>query len=110
MPDTADQHPEMVSLTLDTKYTATRGRVYITGSQALTRLPMMQRQMDVARGLHTAGYISGYRGSPLGTYDLALWQAKAMLEEQHIRFEPGVNEDLAATAVWSSPATATVVP
>ena len=87
---------------LDDKYTRDEGRVYITGVQALVRLPLMQRKRDAAAGLRTAGFISGYRGSPLGTYDLALWQAKAMLEEQHIRFEPGVNEDLAATAVWGS--------
>ncbi|MBT3885267.1 MAG: hypothetical protein HOF70_10815, partial [Rhodospirillaceae bacterium] len=72
MPDTVDPTPELEPLTLDTKYTATSGRVYITGSQALARLPMMQRQMDMARGLNTAGYISGYRGSPLGGYDTAL--------------------------------------
>jgi indolepyruvate ferredoxin oxidoreductase len=70
--------------------------------QALVRLPLMQRRRDLAAGLSTAGFISGYRGSPLGTYDLALWQAKDMLESHHVRFSPGVNEDLAATAVWGS--------
>jgi len=88
--------------TLDDKYTRQEGRVYISGIQALVRLPLMQRHRDVANGLRTAGFISGYRGSPLGGYDLALWQTKALLEENHIRFEPGVNEDLAATAVWGS--------
>jgi indolepyruvate ferredoxin oxidoreductase len=88
--------------TLDDKYTRERGSVYITGVQALVRLPLMQRQRDLAAGLDTAGFISGYRGSPLGTYDLALWQAKDMLERHHVRFEPGVNEDLAATAVWGT--------
>ena len=88
--------------TLDDKYTRLEGRIYISGIQALVRLPLMQQQRDAANGLRTAGFISGYRGSPLGGYDLALWQAKALLEEQHIRFEPGVNEDLAATAVWGS--------
>ena len=88
--------------TLDDKYTRERGRVYITGVQALVRLPLMQRQRDLAAGLNTAGFISGYRGSPLGTYDLALWQAKGLLERHHVHFEPGVNEDLAATAVWGS--------
>src|SRR5262249_42739734 len=63
---------------------------------------MLQRQRDLAAGLDTRGFISGYRGSPLGTYDMALWQARALLEEHGIRFEPGVNEDLAATAVWGS--------
>ena len=87
---------------LDDKFTRERGRVYITGVQALVRLPLMQRQRDLAAGLNTAGFISGYRGSPLGTYDLALWQAKAHLERHHVHFEPGVNEDLAATAVWGT--------
>jgi indolepyruvate ferredoxin oxidoreductase len=62
----------------------------------------MQRRRDLAEGLSTAGFISGYRGSPLGTYDLALWQAREVLESHHVRFSPGVNEDLAATAVWGS--------
>ena len=87
---------------LEHRYTLDAGRVYLTGVQALVRLPLLQRQRDAAAGLRTAGFISGYRGSPLGTYDLALWQAKALLEAEHVRFEPGVNEDLAATAVWGS--------
>ncbi len=87
---------------LDDRYARTSGRIYITGVQALVRLPMMQRQRDLAAGLNTAGFISGYRGSPLGTYDLALWQAKEWLERHQVHFEPGVNEDLAATAVWGS--------
>ena len=102
MPDTVDQPGEIESLTLDTKYTATRGRVYITGSQALARLPMMQRQRDVKAGLNTAGYVSGYRGSPLGGVDMALWGASEFLAQENIKFEPGLNEDLAATAVWGS--------
>lgn len=87
---------------LDDRYRRERGRVFLTGNQALVRLPLMQRQRDQAAGLNTAGFISGYRGSPLGSYDMALWQAKALLEEHQIHFEPGVNEDLAATAVWGS--------
>ncbi len=87
---------------LDDKYTRTSGRVYITGVQALVRLPLDQRRRDVAAGLDTAGFVSGYRGSPLGTYDLALWQAERLLDEHRVRFVPGVNEDLAATAVWGS--------
>ena len=63
---------------------------------------MMQRQRDVQEGLNTAGFISGYRGSPLGGYDQALWRAKRFIENNHIHFEPGVNEDLAATAVWGT--------
>jgi indolepyruvate ferredoxin oxidoreductase len=87
---------------LDDRYTVEAGRVYLTGVQALVRLPMLQRARDLAAGLDTAGFISGYRGSPLGTYDMALWQARAHLERHHVRFEPGINEDLAATAVWGS--------
>jgi indolepyruvate ferredoxin oxidoreductase len=88
--------------TLDDKYSLESGRIFITGVQALVRLPLMQRQRDAAAGLNTAGFISGYRGSPLGTLDMALWQAKARLDAHQIHFEPGVNEDLAATAVWGS--------
>ncbi len=87
---------------LSDRYTLESGRVYLNGVQALVRLPMLQRQRDLAAGLNTAGFISGYRGSPLGTYDMALWQAKSFLEQHQIRFEPGINEDLAATAVWGS--------
>ena len=87
---------------LEDRYHLEEGRVYLTGVQALVRLPLLQRQRDAAAGLDTAGFISGYRGSPLGTYDMALWQALPFLEEHRIHFEPGVNEDLAATAVWGS--------
>src|SRR3546814_16750156 len=89
-------------LSLDDKYTAERGRVFLTGSQALVRLPLVQRRRDLAAGLNTAGFISGYRGSPLGGYDPQLWAAKKFLAEHHIRVQPGVNEDLAATAVWGT--------
>ncbi|MBC7623345.1 MAG: indolepyruvate ferredoxin oxidoreductase family protein [Aeromicrobium sp.] len=88
--------------TLDDKYLLDHGRVYLTGTQALVRLPMIQRQRDLAAGLNTAGFISGYRGSPLGAYDQALWKAEKFLKEKHIFFTPGVNEELAATAVWGS--------
>ncbi|MGH0030255.1 MAG: indolepyruvate ferredoxin oxidoreductase family protein [Myxococcota bacterium] len=84
------------------RYARESGRVYLTGVQALVRLPIMQRQRDLAAGLDTAGFVSGYRGSPLGTLDMALWQAREVLEAHQVRFEPGVNEDLAATAVWGS--------
>jgi indolepyruvate ferredoxin oxidoreductase len=87
---------------LDDRYRLKSGRVFLTGTQALVRLPLMQRQLDLSVGLNTAGFISGYRGSPLGSYDMALWQAKSFLEENHVRFQPGVNEDLAATAVWGA--------
>ena len=92
----------LAAVTLDDKYTLESGRVYLSGVQALVRLPMMQRQRDLAAGLNTAGYISGYRGSPLGGYDQNLWRARRFLERSHIRFQPGVNEDLAATAVWGT--------
>jgi indolepyruvate ferredoxin oxidoreductase len=74
----------------------------MTGIQALVRLPMMQRQRDLAAGLNTGGFISGYRGSPLGMYDHALWTAKRYLKDNNIHFQPGINEDLAATAVWGT--------
>jgi indolepyruvate ferredoxin oxidoreductase len=87
---------------LEDKYTLQSGRIYLSGIQALVRLPLMQRARDRAAGLNTAGFISGYRGSPLGGYDSALWGAKALLEANDVRFQPGLNEDLAATAVWGS--------
>jgi indolepyruvate ferredoxin oxidoreductase len=91
-----------VAVTLDDKYVLERGRVYMTGTQALVRLPMMQRQRDLAAGLNTAGYITGYRGSPLGGFDQALWQAKRFIAKSHIKFQPGTNEDLAATSLWGT--------
>jgi indolepyruvate ferredoxin oxidoreductase len=87
---------------LSDRYRRSAGRVYLSGVQALVRLPLMQRERDRAAGLDTRGFISGYRGSPLGTYDMALWQAREQLEAEGVRFEPGINEDLAATAVWGS--------
>jgi indolepyruvate ferredoxin oxidoreductase len=90
------------TITLDDKYVLESGRVYLTGTQALVRLPMMQRQRDLAAGLNTACYITGYRGSPLGGFDQALWQAKRFIKKNHIEFQPGLNEDLAATALWGT--------
>jgi indolepyruvate ferredoxin oxidoreductase len=87
---------------LDDKYALERGRAFMSGVQALVRLPMLQRQRDVAAGLNTAGFVSGYRGSPLGGYDQALWAAKKHLEQHHVVFQPGVNEELGATAVWGT--------
>ncbi|MBV1879761.1 MAG: indolepyruvate ferredoxin oxidoreductase family protein [Pseudomonadales bacterium] len=89
-------------VTLDDKYIQDQGTVFISGTQALTKLPLLQRALDVKAGLNTAGYISGYRGSPLGAYDLALWGARDHLLKHHIHFQPGVNEDLAATAIWGT--------
>ena len=90
------------SATLDDKYSLASGRAFMSGVQALVRLPMLQRQRDAAAGLNTAGFVSGYRGSPLGGYDQALWAAKKHLEANHIVFQPGVNEELGATAVWGT--------
>jgi indolepyruvate ferredoxin oxidoreductase len=94
--------PAPAPVTLDDKYARFDGRVYLTGIQALVRLPILQRRRDRAAGLNTAGFISGYRGSPLGGYDLALWNAKKHLDAQQIHFQPGTNEDMAATAVWGT--------
>ncbi len=89
-------------VTLDDKYSLDQGRAFMSGTQALVRLPMLQRVRDASCGLNTAGFISGYRGSPLGGYDQALWSAKQHLAAQNIVFQPGVNEELAATAVWGT--------
>lgn len=90
------------AVTLDDKYTQDTGRIYISGTQMLARLPMLQKERDARAGLNTAGYISGYRGSPLGGLDQALWKAKKHLADHDIVFQPGLNEDLAATAVWGT--------
>ncbi|MEA9786516.1 indolepyruvate ferredoxin oxidoreductase family protein [Xanthomonas campestris pv. raphani] len=88
--------------TLEHKYTRADGRIYLSGVQALVRLPLMQHLRDVAAGLDTAGFVSGYRGSPLGGLDLELWRARAHLEAAKVTFTPGLNEDLAATMVWGT--------
>ena len=90
------------TVTLDDKYSLDYGRAFMSGVQALVKLPMLQRQRDALVGKNTAGFISGYRGSPLGGYDQALWGARKHLEAQHIVFQPGVNEELAATAIWGT--------
>src|SRR4029079_10264619 len=77
-------------------------RVFLTGLQAIARLAMLQRARDLHAGLNTAGFISGYRGSPLGGLDQTLWRAKKHLESHHVKFQPGVNEDLAAAAIWGT--------
>ncbi|NBS66544.1 MAG: hypothetical protein EBT33_19765, partial [Betaproteobacteria bacterium] len=73
--------PMLRDVQLDDKYTADGGQVYLTGTQALVRLPLMQRRRDLAAGLNTGGYISGYRGSPIGGYDQALWRARKHLDD-----------------------------
>jgi indolepyruvate ferredoxin oxidoreductase len=92
----------LAAVTLDDKYSLESGRVFLTGTQALVRLPMMQRRRDEAAGLDTACFVTGYRGSPLGGLDLAMNRARRFLEANRIHFQPGINEDLAATAVWGS--------
>jgi indolepyruvate ferredoxin oxidoreductase len=100
LPESIRKALELV--TLDDKYTLDRGRAFMSGVQALVRLPMLQRARDVSAGLNTAGFVSGYRGSPLGGYDQALWAAKKHLAANHVVFQPGVNEELGATAVWGT--------
>ncbi|MGO6848344.1 indolepyruvate ferredoxin oxidoreductase family protein (plasmid) [Rhizobium ruizarguesonis] len=89
-------------ISLDDRYTLERGRILVSGTQALVRLPMIQRQRDLARGLNTAGYVSGYRGSPLAGFDREMARAKKFLDAAHVKFQPGLNEDMAATAVWGT--------
>jgi indolepyruvate ferredoxin oxidoreductase len=91
-----------VLLTLDDKYLAEQGRVFLSGTQALVRLPLVQMRRDRAAGLNTGVFISGYRGSPLGGYDQQLAAARKHLDAHGVVFRPGLNEDLAATAVWGS--------
>ncbi len=86
-------------ISLDDKFSIKEGQVYLTGNQALARLPLLQQERDKANGLNTGGFISGYRGSPLGRYDMELWGQKERLASHNITFQPGVNEDLAATMV-----------
>ena len=90
------------TVTLDDKYSLDYGRAFMSGVQALVKLPMLQRLRDAQAGKNTAGFISGYRGSPLGGYDQALWKAGKYLKAQNIVFQPGVNEELAATALWGT--------
>jgi indolepyruvate ferredoxin oxidoreductase len=90
------------TVTLDDKYSLDHGRAFMSGVQALVKLPMLQRLRDARAGKNTAGFISGYRGSPLGGYDQALWKADKYLKAQNIVFQPGVNEELAATALWGT--------
>jgi indolepyruvate ferredoxin oxidoreductase len=89
-------------VSLDDKYLAQSGRIYLSGIQALVRLPLLQRLRDQAAGRHTGGFVSGYRGSPLGGLDKAFWAAKAHLDAHHVRFMPGINEEMAATSVWGT--------
>ena len=88
--------------TLNERYEKTSGVIFLSGIQALARLLVEQRRRDELAGLNTGGFVSGYRGSPLGGLDQALWQQKPLLDAHNVHFQPGVNEELAATAVWGS--------
>ena len=92
----------LANVTLDDKYSLQHGMAFMSGVQALVRLPMLQQERDALAGKKTAALISGYRGSPLGGYDQALWKAKPYLEKHNIVFQPGVNEELAATSLWGT--------
>lgn len=90
------------SYRLEDRFESERDRLYLTGWEALVRLPLMQRARDAAAGLSTAGFVSGYPGSPLGGLDSLLHAERERLLARHVRFEPGLNEDLAATSVWGT--------
>lgn len=92
----------LLDVSLDDKYTQQTGKIYLSGIQALVRLPLMQQWRDVRAGLNTAGFISGYRGSPLGGLDEAFWKAEKHLAAHKVKFQPGINEDLALTSVWGT--------
>ena len=98
----ADVLEALQQASLEDKYTTPRGRVFMSGVQALVRLPMLQQQRDLSQGQRTGGFVSGYRGSPLGGYDQALHAARAHLAKHDVVFQPGVNEELAATATWGT--------
>ncbi|MFZ3128116.1 MAG: indolepyruvate ferredoxin oxidoreductase family protein [Rhodoferax sp.] len=100
LPEPARPDPQRV--TLDDKYALDHGHAFMSGVQALVKLPMLQRVRDQRAGKNTAGFISGYRGSPLGTYDQSLQKAEKYLKAHHVVFQPGVNEELAATALWGT--------
>jgi len=89
-------------VSLDDKYDLSKERILVSGAQAIVRLLLMQREFDRRAGLNTAGFVSGYRGSPLGGVDQQLWKAGNRLSATNITFQPGLNEDLAATACWGS--------
>ena len=91
-----------MTVTLDDKYDSTNQPILMNGAQAIVRLLLTQRQRDATAGWSTAGFVSGYRGSPVGALDMALWAAKERLQASGITFMPGVNEDLAASAVWGT--------
>ena len=101
-PATASAKPDIKDFTLEDRYTVERGTVIMSGTQAMARLPLDQHRADKRRGLRTAGLITGYRGSPIGSLDFVLERIPGLLQEHHIRFIPAVNEELAATAIMGS--------
>ncbi|MCC7326269.1 MAG: indolepyruvate ferredoxin oxidoreductase family protein [Burkholderiales bacterium] len=94
--------PLLRDVKLDDKYELDSGRVFLTGAQAFVRLLILQHQRDQLAGLRTGGFVSGYRGSPLGALDQSLWKAQKFLDRANVRFQPGLNEDLAATSIWGT--------
>ncbi len=90
------------TVSLRDRYELEDGVAYMSGIQALVRIPIVQRRRDIAAGLNTAGFVSGYRGSPLAGYDRELMSARKYLEPLNVKFHPGVNEDLAATSIWGT--------
>ena len=92
----------LTHVSLDDKYDLEQSRIFVTGYQALIRLCLMQKERDRRAGLNTAGYVSGYRGSPLGGLDQQFERAGARLRASDIVFQAGINEELAATAIWGS--------
>lgn len=93
---------KLKDVSLNDKFELEGGQVYMSGLQALARIPIVQRRRDLAAGLNTGGFISGYRGSPLGSLDQELNRASKYFTDMDVKFMPGVNEDLAATAVWGT--------
>jgi indolepyruvate ferredoxin oxidoreductase len=89
-------------VSLDDRFDLSKRHVFLTGTQAIVRLTLMQRERDRINGFNTAGYVTGYRGSPVGGLDQTFWRAKAALDRYHVKFQPGLNEDLAATALWGT--------
>jgi indolepyruvate ferredoxin oxidoreductase len=95
-------HPALADVALSDKYDLGKSRIFVSGTQAIVRLLLTQKARDRSVGLNTAGFVSGYRGSPLGGLDQQLWRSRDVLTRSDIVFQPGLNEELAATAVWGS--------
>ena len=94
--------PALAEVSLADKYDLSKNRIFISGAQAIVRLMLMQKEMDRRGGLNTAGYVTGYRGSPVGGFDQTFHSARKVFDANDLKFEPGLNEDLAATAIWGA--------